>query len=130
MTYTIEQRTTPPAIIATWHDDFDFMRDARTYSVDVRELLNAQESPVYYIMNIGTWQNMSFNELLEATSIAAGSKDANFHNPNNIATLIITNDRAVAISADGLKSDSFGNANVLVFSTLDDALAFAQQEAA
>lgn len=128
MTYTIEQRSTPPAIIATWHDDFDFMRDARPYSAEIRTLLNAQESPVFYIMDISTWQNMSFNEIIEATSIAARGKDANFHNPMNRGTLIITNKPAVAISANGLKSDAFGNANVLVFSTLDDALAYANQQ--
>lgn len=130
MSYTLEQHATLPAIIATWHDDFDFMRDAHAYSADMRDLLNSQDSPVFYVMDISVWKNMPFNDLIEATSLAARGKDANFHHPMNMGTLIITNDPAVTISANGLKSDAFGNANVFVFSTLDDALAFASQKAA
>lgn len=121
--YTIEHHATLPAVIVTWHEDFEFVRDARAQSNAMREVLNSQDSPIYYVMDLTTWNKMPFNELMEATSMAARGKDANFHNANNIATLIVTKDPAVRISAEGLRSDAFGNANVMVFSSIDDALA-------
>lgn len=128
MIYRIEEHATLPALIATWDKDFEFMRDARDYSADIRERLNARQSPIFYIMNISLWTNMPFSDLLEASSIAARGKDANFHNPMNAGTLMVTTDPAVKISANGLKSDAFGNANVLIFSTLEDALAYVSEE--
>ncbi len=127
--YTIEKHPTLPAVIVTWHADFEFARDGQAQSNAMRELLNQQESPIFYIMDISNWHNMPFNELMDATSMAARGKDANFHNPMNMGTLIITNDPAVKLSAQGLRSDAFGNANVLVFSSLDDALNHAEEQA-
>jgi|GEM_PF-3582972 len=128
--YTIEPHVTLPAVIVTWHEDFDFARDARPQSAAMREVLNNADSPIYYVMDLTLWSKMPFSDLIEATSIAARGKDANFHNSNNMGTLIVTKDPAVRISAEGLRSDAFGNANVLVFSSLDDALAHITEEAA
>src|SRR5690606_25660178 len=127
---TIEHHPTIPAVIVTWHEEFDFSQHGRPQSAEMREILNAQESPIFYIMDISVWHNMPFNDLIEATALAARGNDANFHHPMNMGTLIISTDPAVRISALGTKSDAFGNANVMIFNNLDDALTYASEQAA
>lgn len=122
MTYTIEKHSKLPALIATWAESFVFTRDAPAYQKDMHSHLDQQKSPVYYVLDVRAWHDMTFDELLQGASIATRGEDPNFHHRMNLGTLFVTSDPTVRASAEGLRSDIFGNANVLVFNELDDAL--------
>ncbi len=128
MTYTTEKHPDLPAIIATWHSDFNFSRDAQGYAMDMHKWLSAQETPVYYVLDLRAWHDMTFDELIHAANHATRSETSNFHHPMNQGNLVITNDTAVKLSVEGLRSDAFGNAKTIVFSELEDALHYIEQQ--
>jgi hypothetical protein len=128
MPYVIEKHPTLPALIATWHHDFKYSRDARAYVADMHEWLERQETPVYYVLDLRNWYDMTFDELVLAAHMATRSESSNFHHPMNLGNLVITNDPAVKSSVEGLRSDIFGNAKTFIFSELEDALNFIKKE--
>ncbi len=128
MSYSIERHPELPAIIATWHNDFSFSRDAKAYVQEMHRHLNEAETPVYYVLDLREWQDMTFDELVHAANLATRSETSNFHHPNNLGNLVITHDPAVKSSVTGLRSDVFGNAKTFIFSELEDALEFIRRE--
>ena len=128
MSYTIEKHPTLPAIIATWHSDFDYASEVRAYVTEMHQMLSEQETPVYYVLDMRVWQDMTFDELIHAANMATRSESSNFHHPMNKGNLVITNDPAVKRSVEGLRSDVFGNAVTLIFSELEDALEHIRRE--
>ncbi|PJF45144.1 MAG: hypothetical protein CUN55_00415 [Phototrophicales bacterium] len=128
MTYTIERLDDMPVALGVWHQDFDFMRDSRAYSADMRTLLDQQESPVFYVLDMSAYKTMSLEELIDASNLAARGKNANFHHPMVRQILLISTDKGVEISVQGLRTEAFGNADTLVFPTREDALAYVAQQ--
>jgi len=126
--FTITMHNTLPIMMTRFNPSFEFAKDAMPYTVQTRQKLDAQSSPVFYLFDLSDWHNMSLDELMQAAAQAARGKDSNFHHPMNRGTLIITQEDIVAMSAEGLHSAAYGNANVKVFNTVDDALNFAQSE--
>lgn len=127
-TYTIEHLDDLPVILATWHADFDWTRDNKTYSVEMRQYLDAVERPVYYVFDLRAYGLWQFNDLLEAATAAAGDRNTNFHHDNVIRVLLVSEDEILASVADSMRSDAFGNANVDYFKGLDDALDMVRRE--
>ena len=128
MSYTIERHPELPAIIAIWHSDFNFSREVKAYVQEMHKRLNEAESPVYYVLDMHAWHDMTFDELIHAANIATRSETSNFHHPNNLGNLVITNDPAVESSVQGLRSDVFGNAKTFIFPELKDALDYIRRE--
>ncbi len=127
MLYNIERHPELPALIATWHSNFKYSRDARAYVTDMHEWLERQETPIYYVLDLRNWHDMTFDELILAAHNATRSKSSNFHHPMNMGNLVITNDPTVKLSVEGLRSDVFGNAKTLIFSELEDAINYIRQ---
>lgn len=121
MTYTIEFHGDLPAIIGTWREDFVFAHDGKPYAQKMHAALEQQTSPVYYVLDLRQWHNMSFEELAEAANIGARGDDPNFHHKMNCGTLVLTNDPMLNATAEGMRSDIFGNVDMVVFPTLEDA---------
>ena len=128
MSYSIERHPELPAIIARWHSDFNFSREAQDYVKDMHRRLDEAESPVYYVLDMHEWHDMTLNELVHAANLATRSETSNFHHPNNLGNLVITNDPAVELSVKGLRSDVFGNAKTFIFAKLEDALEYIRRE--
>lgn len=125
--FTVEKLENFPALLATWLPDFEFGKHAQNYSVSVQNALNEQTDPVFYIMDMTPNDKMSFQELIEGSSMAARGSNPNFHHPMVQGVLLVTKNIATQAAAKGLKSDTFGNVNAHVFTSLDDALAFVQK---
>ena len=56
-------------------------------------------------------------------SLAARGKNPIFHHPNILGVIYVTQSALSTLGAKGMKSDSFGNLDIKVFGTLDEALA-------
>ncbi len=128
MSYTIEKHPTLPAVIATWHAGFNYTREAPAYVAEMHQLLNQQQTPIYYVLDLRAWRDMTLEELVQAANTATRSETSNFHHPMNKGNLVITNDPTVKLSVEGLRSDAFGNARITIFSTLEEALQHVQKE--
>lgn len=128
MTYTVKRLEDLPVVLGQWHDDFDFMRDARAYSADMRTLLDQQETPVFYVLDMSRYSRMSLEELIDATNLAARSQGANFHHPITRQIVLVSTDKGVELSAKGMQTAAFGGVNTIVFSTVEDAYAYVREQ--
>lgn len=124
--YTIEKHDTLPVIQATWLPEFRIERDAPTHMAEVKALLDNQTEPVFYVLDLTAWNRMSFQELMEATSIA---KEGNFKHEKNRESLLVTQDITVEQAAKGMDSPAFGNIKLRVFKTIADALGYVRGQA-
>ncbi len=70
----------------------------------------------------------SMNELIEVTNWLARDETSSWRHPNLRQVLLVTQDNLTRIAAKGMNSELFGNMNIAVFTTLDDALAHARSE--
>mgnify|MGYP000188355867 CR=1 FL=1 len=121
--FTVEMHDTLPVMMTKFNPDFVFEEDAMAYTIAAKKCLDSQETPVFYVFDLTMWNVMSFDEIMRAAAQAARGKDSNFHHPMNRATLIVTVDKLVGKSAEGLTGAAYGNANIKVFQSVEAALA-------
>ena len=127
-TYSIEMHSDLPIMMTAFKSNFVFGEHALDYTKDVKAVLDAQESPVFYLFDLTTWNSMSLTDLFTAAAQAARGKGSNFHHPNNRGTVLVTTDASVSMAGQGLQSDVYGNANVKVFGNMEDAMAHIHSE--
>lgn len=126
--YVVEMHPKLPIMMTRFEAHFVFENDARAYTLEARQTLDAQATPVFYLFDLTRWHIMSFGELMQAAAQAARGSNSNFHHPMNRYTLIVTHDPLVSMSAEGMQSDAYGNAKIKVFSSIEDAIAFVKAE--
>ena len=127
-TFNIEMHPTLPVMMTRFEENFVFTQNALDYTKTVKEVLDSLESPVYYLFDLTRWNRMSFNDLMQAAAQAARGKETNFHHPMNRYTLLVTHDTLVSNSAQGMTSETYGNAKIKVFNSVADAIAFIEDE--
>jgi len=127
-TYRIEAHPTLPIMMTKFEKNFVFMEHGLAYSADVKAFLDQQTSPVFYVFDLTEWHLMSFDEMMTAAAQAAKGKQTNFHHPMNRYTLIITDNPVVSMSAEGMTSSAYDQAQIKVFGSVDEAINFAKSE--
>ncbi len=127
--FNVEMHSDLPIMMTRFEETFVFLEDAMAYTIAVKQCLDAQESPVFYLFDLTQWNRMSFEELMQAAAQAARGKESNFHHPMNRFTLIISSDKLVSMSAEGMtNSEAYGNAKIKVFNSMEAAMAYARAQ--
>ena len=126
--YKVKMHDEFPIMMTAFEESFVFVEDAMGYSADVKAILDAQETPVFYLFDLTKWSIMSFDDLIKAAAQAARGKETNFHHPMNRCTLIVTNDISVTMSAQNMTGATYGNANIKIFNSVADAFNYAKSE--
>jgi hypothetical protein len=119
-----ESRRLPdlPVIVGTWYNGFRFAEQGKAYSLEVHALLDAQTSPVYYILDMSRLENISFEGVMLAANQGARGNDPNLHHPMNCGTLFVSNAAIVQKVAEGMNTSTFGDLKIGIYASLDDAL--------
>ncbi len=95
------------------------------------DILNEQTEPVIHIADMSA-ADVDFEDILKISANAAYGEDALFRHPMIAEVLVVTEDPAMALAAQGMTTDAYfshGKDFILkVFSTLDEALAYARSE--
>ncbi len=112
-----------PAILGTWHDGFKFAEHGEQFSIEASALLDAQTSPVYYILDFSRLENPTMDGLVLAANRGARGAKPNLHHAMNRGTLIIIEGSPFSrLAAKGMNSNIFGNVKIRLFESLDEAL--------
>lgn len=120
MSFKVEKLPDEPIIVATIHEDYDLVNEIPLSDRAVRDILQTVDEPQSYIIHFEL--QLSFDEiLLGATKVARG-QDPLWHHPYIKQVILVSNDASMKISAAGMSADMFGNLNIQVFETLEDAL--------
>lgn len=129
MSYTIEVNQNQNTLISTWHEDFNFKTEINAFIEELTPILDALPTSVYMV-NLFIDLKLSFNDIMTGASMATRGKTSVFHHANVKQVIFITQDRTLSLAAKGLNSVSFGNVDIKVFKTLDEAMDFIRSEAA
>jgi hypothetical protein len=127
MSYSINVRTDLPVLVSTWESSFDVKSELRAYSDEIKHILDARTSPLYYLIDFREWKDISLENVMMASDAAARSGHSNFHHPMIKSILFVTGNGLVEMTARGMKSDIYGNLSIRVFSTVDEALDFVRK---
>ena len=125
MYYHIEKLPGKPIIIAALQADFKIANDWEEFISKLMALLDDQPEPVFYISDLRQ-ASFSFDDLLTGTNLATRGSSAVLKHPNVRENLVITTSSMLKLAAKGLNSVTFGNIDVKVFDSVEEALAYCQ----
>lgn len=125
MPYTLELRKDLATIFGTIRLPLNIMDELPTASQEVMHILDQSNRPLYYISDVSQLaDSLTLDDLIKAANVLVRGPYAFASHPNFRALILITNDSLTSLAATGLRSDSFGNVQVEIFATMEDALAF------
>ena len=129
MPHSIEKHPTLPLIIR--HYSAEDLSLTETDSPIIREtnaLFEAQPNKVYYLIDVSDL-HLNIEEIMKAGNLAA-QKSSTIHNDKIIETLIVVASRLAELAAQGLRTASFGHLQVRPFRSIQDAVAYVEQQTA
>lgn len=116
------------SIVATFSENYNFVADAAEATRLAISLLDSLNERICWILD---FQHTVFAEglsiSLDEVIVASNAANAGvWHHPNVRQVVFVTDNEILKLIAQGLNSEAFGNLNVQVFSSLDDALGYAR----
>jgi len=127
--YSIEHLPAENTFICRWEPDFSFSEHLKDFDNLAKQQLDGQTVPHYMIMIFGGLK-LTFNDIITGASHATRGERPIFRHPKVKEVILVTTDSAIQFTARGMKSASFGNVDIRVFDTLDEALAYVREAAA
>lgn len=127
MSYTIELRKDIGSIIVAITRDFSMQDDLQPLCQEVLQLLDQSNRPLYYISD-AKQLSLTLEELIQGTNALVRGQYPFATHRNFKAMLLVTNDSVISAAATGMRSDSFGNVHVEIFSSVEDAVAFVRSQ--
>lgn len=125
-TYTTERLPGEPIVISHNTADWKIGTHLPEASEAAIAMLEAANEPCYYISDMSL-VSMSLDDVIKAANHAARGGSDILHHPLMKQFLLVTNSRLVELAGKGLEHDVFGNVNIRVFTSLEDALTYARE---
>ena len=126
--YLLEQLPNEPIIIGTFYSSFNIKDDVITFIDDVRQLFDNADQNFYYVNDTRDLKINVFQDMVVAVNVATHGVTDVLRHPGLKEYLIVATDTLIKLSARGLQSNAFGNINVRVFKTPEDALEYARSQ--
>jgi hypothetical protein len=124
--YTLERLPDEPIILGQATAEWNSVTDLAAFTQHILILLREAEEPVYWIADMTAWKP-NINELIITAHEIARTTNAIARHPKLRQVIVISQNRAVEMSAKGLNSQAFGFVSMAVFPTVDAALAYARE---
>ena len=125
MSHHIEKHPTDPFILLTVNPDYNMAEELAISNQTVANLLDQSSEKQVYIIHFKN--KLSLDEIITGANRVGRGENSLWHHPNIKKIILITNSAAIRVSAQGMSSDTFGNLNVAVVASLDEALHHARQ---
>ncbi len=129
MNYKVEALPGEPIIVTTLSAQSRIMEDMASSGAEVRALLDQAREPSFFIMDMSEMSVNLDDVILGANRGARGEYPLSQH-PNLREMLFVSRSSMIKLAIQGLNTVTFGNLNVRVFDSLDDALAYARSQKA
>lgn len=128
MSQSIKKVPDLPAYLHTLNADFTSAETEEMLTLANTTLDGAQEK-VYYIVDMRAY-SLSLDDMITGANLAARGQKPALHHPNVIETIFVSSASMLRLAAKGLGTATFGGARVIVFDTLDEALAYCREKCA
>jgi hypothetical protein len=126
MPHKIEKHPTLPVVIRRYDSNLDVSQVDPEIQDEDSMVINALSQKVYYLLDVRDL-HLGLDELMKAGNMAS-RKEGNLSNPNIIETLIVVPNRLLEMAAQGLRTASFGHLRVRPFRSMEEALAYVEQQ--
>lgn len=120
MSFDLERIPNMNAILATWNEDFKYREEASDYELQLSALLNEADAPQYVIVDM-TVSSMSFNDIMFGIQRVSEGTTSLFKHPNAEQYVIVSTNKAIQMSANGLQRIGLGDLNVAVVGSIEEA---------
>lgn len=122
MAFTIRLHPDRPILSNTLGEKLE-PGDLEAMTIQTTAQLDALDRKVYFLIDMSQTR-MGFEDVMAGASAGARGLNPPLHHPNVIQPIMVTNDKLVRMAAQGINSPLFGHVNMLVVSTLEEALAY------
>ncbi|MBN1428668.1 MAG: hypothetical protein JXB07_09795 [Anaerolineae bacterium] len=127
MSHSTKKLPDEPIVIAAIEADFCTAQEGQAATDEAVAMLDAQCEPVYYIFDI-TKYAPSLDDILFSANTGGKGNLPTFRHPKVREAMVVSTNKMIKLAAKGLKSATWGNTAILVFDTLDEALAYIRQQ--
>lgn len=127
--YHNERLSGEPIITSVATSDWRTGEHTAASADEINALLDEANEPCYLILDVQE-VTMSLDELIQWASFAARKSGVNLHHPHMKAVLAVTKSKLFELAGKGLRHDAFGNVNVHIFGSMEEALAYARAQPA
>lgn len=128
MPYSIEKLPDAPIVVVV-HESKQVMSEMADLMDEIRPILDAQPEPVFLVMDIRNL-GIALDDLGAAANTAARGPAALLHHPNVRENLLVSTTGLVKLGALGLRTATFGNVNIRLFDTPEQALDYCREKIA
>jgi hypothetical protein len=125
MTYSVEKLHGQPIVLFTASDDYSITNELMQSIVDAEQVISVQREPVYYIQDLRAITIADMDEYIMGSNALNRGDSPLYHHPKIKKVISVTADDTLKMAFEGMQSALFGNTDVLIFDTLDEALDFA-----
>ena len=126
MSFTVKKHPELPCLIVTVLPGFRLKRDMPESDRLTREILDA-EGPLFNILDL-TQARLALSDVIDGANMGSRGSQPIWKDRRIRQTLLITTSRVIEMAAAGMNSPAFGNINVRVFATFEDALKFVREQ--
>ena len=133
MSYSVEKLEGVPVVHYKLGEDYDIVRDSTPAQSAVAEAVEAQAEPVYVIFDF-TEVNLGLDDVIQGANMLVSGVDRVqpdapeavpiFDQPNTIQVIMVTSSKLIRLAARGMNSPVFGNQDVHLSHTLEEALEY------
>jgi hypothetical protein len=124
--FTIEVLPDEPIVLVTLYADFIIETDQEQTVVAVRAVLDSLDEPYFYLNDIQALAPVELDDVLVAAALVTQGDYTIYHHPNIHESILISPNRLVKFTAQGMNTEPFGFVTIRIFDTLDEALAYAR----
>lgn len=128
--YSIEHIPGEPIIVGIFHDTFSLKEDVDSYISEVQALFDELGEGFFYVNDTRNLHVRLFQDLLVAVNKATRGLGAVLRHPGLEEYILVTTDKLIKMSAQGLRAEVFGGIPATVFENMEEALEYAHSRAA
>lgn len=125
MGYIIDRMDDERIVIVTFCADFQPGAEMALMTGELTQVINEMGAGVTIVNNLID-ANFSLNDVIEAANVARRQEVSLFHHPNVRQIVGVSSSKLITLSAKGLSHATFGNLNLPMFGTIDEALNYAR----
>jgi hypothetical protein len=116
-----------PILMVTLDGEFTVGGTLPDLMAHVVGVLDAAPQKLFYVVDMRNMK-VSFEDVMNGANVAARGAGSFLHHPNIREIVLISTDKMIALSVQGLRSPVFGLESVSLFPTVEEALSYARQQ--
>jgi hypothetical protein len=121
MYFDVKKIPDAPVVIGSWYEGFKFVEHGAQYSKAANAILDEQQVPVFYIIDMSQLHTISIAGVVEVAHRGANVVTSSHRHPMNRETILVSNKSIVKLAVKGVASAAFGYMNIKLFETLEEA---------